>query len=178
MTEHIGGLNAHEHTSECNGNYTSDVSMSLPAGDYNFSIAGAQGGWDASAGPEAGSTFSGVLHLKDAATVRIVVGQQGGSNCSGGGGGYPDGCSAGAGGSSGAGAIVSYHPASEVAEFLPGHPAMVGTTVEAAEATTTDAVAADGLPWSTAYVYGLLPIDLSTGGQAVIPDGFLIIYVV
>ena len=37
--------------------------------------------------------------------------------------------------------------------------------------SVVDAAEVAQIPWSTSYVYGLLPIDLSTGGQATTVDG-------
>ena len=37
--------------------------------------------------------------------------------------------------------------------------------------SVVDAAEVAQIPWSTAYVYGLLPIDLSTGGQGQAADG-------
>lgn len=50
-----------------------------------------------------------------------------------------------------------------LASIFDNNDAIITSVVDAAEVAQ--------IPWSTAYVYGLLPIDLSTGGQAVTTDG-------
>lgn len=48
---------------------------------------------------------------------------------------------------------------------------IVGNNNDAIITSVVDAAEVAQIPWSTAYVYGLLPIDLSTGGQAATTDG-------
>lgn len=50
-----------------------------------------------------------------------------------------------------------------LASIVGNNDAIITSVVDAAEVAQ--------IPWSTAYVYGLLPIDLSTGGQAATTDG-------
>ena len=50
-----------------------------------------------------------------------------------------------------------------LASIFDNNDAIITSVVDAAEVAQ--------IPWSTAYVYGLLPIDLSTGGQGALPDG-------
>ena len=50
-----------------------------------------------------------------------------------------------------------------LASIFGNNDAIITSVVDAAEVAQ--------IPWSTAYVYGLLPIDLSTGGQGALPDG-------
>ena len=50
-----------------------------------------------------------------------------------------------------------------LASIFGNNDAIITSVVDAAEVAQ--------IPWSTAYVYGLLPIDLSTGGQGAAPDG-------
>ncbi len=50
-----------------------------------------------------------------------------------------------------------------LASIFDNNDAIITSVVDAAEVAQ--------IPWSTAYVYGLLPIDLSTGGQGAAPDG-------
>lgn len=50
-----------------------------------------------------------------------------------------------------------------LASVFGNNDAIITSVVDAAEVAQ--------IPWSTAYVYGLLPIDLSTGGQGALPDG-------
>ena len=53
-----------------------------------------------------------------------------------------------------------------LASIFGNNDAIITSVVDAAEVAQ--------IPWSTAYVYGLLPIDLSTGGQGAAPDGSMV----
>ena len=53
-----------------------------------------------------------------------------------------------------------------LASIFDNNDAIITSVVDAAEVAQ--------IPWSTAYVYGLLPIDLSTGGQGSAPDGSMV----
>lgn len=63
-----------------------------------------------------------------------------------------------------AGSIVAVGAdGSTLASIFGNNDAIITSVVDAAEVAQ--------IPWSTAYVYGLLPIDLSTGGQGGAADG-------
>lgn len=53
-----------------------------------------------------------------------------------------------------------------LASIFGNNDAIITSVVDAAEVAQ--------IPWSTAYVYGLLPIDLSTGGQGGAADGSMV----
>lgn len=53
-----------------------------------------------------------------------------------------------------------------LASIFDNNDAIITSVVDAAEVAQ--------IPWSTAYVYGLLPIDLSTGGQGGAADGSMV----
>ena len=62
-----------------------------------------------------------------------------------------------------AGSIVAVGADGSTMAAVSGNDAIISSVVDAAEVTQ--------IPWSTGYVYQLLPIDLSTGGQGFLPDG-------
>lgn len=62
-----------------------------------------------------------------------------------------------------AGAIIAVGADGTTMATITGNDAIISSVVDAAEVSV--------IPWSTAYVYGLLPIDLTTGGQGGASDG-------